>query len=88
VIDQQIAAGFFYGGLLADRPADVLGVGVARTRLGLGANGAEYAIETYYDFKPYPWLSASPNLQFVDHPGGVTSRGPIIVFGLKASLKL
>jgi porin len=100
-IDQQLAAGLFYGGLLPGRPDDVIGLGLARTHLSSafneariasgpppGAKGAEYVAEIYYSFRPRPWVSFSPNLQVIEHPGGVASRRPVVVLGLKAGLKL
>ena len=100
-IDQQIAVGLFYGGPLPGRSQDVLGVGLARTQLNnsagaaqlgpsapLGPEGAEYAAEVYYSFRPRPWLSLSPNVQVIQHPGGLQSRPAIVVLGLKARLAL
>ena len=100
-IDQQVAVGLFYGGLIAARPQDVVGLGLARTHLNghigdgqIGPTlpprmgGAEYAAEAYYSFRPRSWLSLSPNLQLVEHPGGVTSRRAVVVLGLKAGLRL
>jgi porin len=100
-IDQQIAAGLVYGGLLPGRPQDVVGLGLARTHLNNSAGaelvapggprppeGAEYLAEAYYRFHPRPWLSLSPNIQVIRHPGGQETRGAVVVFGLKAGLKL
>jgi porin len=39
-IDQQIATGLFYGGLLPGRPQDVAGLGLARTHLNNSAGAA------------------------------------------------
>ena len=100
-IDQQFAAGLLFGGLFPSRPDDTIGLGLARTHLSrafseaqtasslpTGAKGSEYAAEIYYSFRPRPWVSFNPNLQFIEHPGAVASRRPVVVLGLKAALKL
>jgi len=99
-IDQQIAAGFFYEGLFPGQPKDVIGFGLARTHLSsalhaqsaanlpTGAKGAEYVAEAYYGFHPLSWMSFSPNLQVIGHPGAVRSGRPVVVLGLKAGIQL
>ncbi len=75
VIDNQIALGIFYKGLVPALPGDVLGVAEARTNVngrvaradelvpGTPVRDAEYAAEVYYSLHPIEWLELRPNLQ-------------------------
>ena len=63
--------------------ADQVGSGAPR-----GPEGAEYLAEAYYSYRPRPWLSLSPNIQVIRYPGGQETRSAVVVFGLKAGLKL
>ncbi len=97
-IDNQVAAGLFYKGLLPALPGDVLGLGIARTNVNArsvrgspatpGGLDAEYAAELYYSLHPTGWLELRPNLQGVHHPGGRRRVGDVAVLGLKAALTM
>lgn len=96
-VDNQIAGGLFYKGLVPTRPSDVLGIGIARTNVnGRAARrtpagvdlDAEYAAEIYYSLHPTRWLELRPNLQGVAHPGGDPDRRGLVVLGLKAAATL
>lgn len=47
---------------------------------------SEFATELFYDWRPAPWLSLRPNLQYVVHPGGTAGNGNAFVLGLKSSI--
>jgi porin len=48
--------------------------------------GSEYASELYYGYSPARWIVLRPNLQYIVHPGGVSSYPNIVVVGLKTSI--
>lgn len=99
-IDDQIAAGLWWKGVVAILPDDVLGIGIARTHVnslvayGAGlANAApltdaEYAAEVYFSMHPIDGLELRPNLQLVHHPGGLKNAQDIGVAGLKVGATL
>jgi len=99
-IDDQIAAGFWWKGVIAALPDDVLGIGVARTHVNslvaygdslAGARSlpdAEYAAEIYFSLHPFEWIEMRPNLQLVRNPGGLSSARDVGVLGFKAAVTL
>jgi porin len=42
---------------------------------------AEYPIELFYNISFRPWLSVSPLIQYVSHPGGTSNYADVIVLG-------
>src|SRR5262249_48212336 len=79
-IDNQIAVGLFYKGLLPKLTEDVVGLGFARTHVNKRLakaeilsretpQRAEYAAELYYSFHPFFFIDLRPNVQWVHHPG-------------------
>jgi porin len=100
-IDDQIATGLWWKGIIAALPEDVLGIGVARTHVNAlvarserldpsdpPVQGAEYAAEIYYSLHPFDWLEMRPNFQLIHHPGGIRDAEDIGVMGLKAGVTL
>jgi porin len=99
-IDDQIAAGFWWKGIIPALPDDVLGVGIARTHVNsLVAEGqslagahalpdAEYAAEIYFSLHPFDWIEMRPNLQLIHNPGGFSGAHDVGVLGLKAGVTL
>ncbi len=99
-IDDQVAAGFWWKGIIPALPDDVLGIGIARTHVNsLVAYGAslagarslpdaEYAAEIYFSLHPFSWIEMRPNLQLIHNPGGFKSAPDIGVLGLKAGITL
>ncbi|HEY4076286.1 MAG TPA: carbohydrate porin [Rhizomicrobium sp.] len=100
-IDDQIAGGVWWKGIIASLPDDVLGIGIARTHVNalvarneeLGPAGspiqhAEYAGEIYYSLHPFEWIEMRPNLQLIHHPGGVDGAADVGVLGLKMAITL
>ena len=49
--------------------------------------GDEMIVESYYSAKLFPFLWASFDYQFVDHPGYNKDRGPVHVFGVRAHIE-
>jgi len=43
----------------------------------------EEILETYYLWKPVPFLGISPDFQFVNHPAFNTARGPVFIMGIR-----
>ncbi len=48
--------------------------------------GAEYVTEAFYGWKPWPFLTFRPNIQYVLHPNGTTAYENVVVIGLKTTL--
>jgi porin len=84
------SAGFQYQGLLPRRDDDVLGLGF------YSAHGSdpfrtyvnsdfvrETGLELYYNIQVTPWLTLTPDVQFIDQPGGLESVRDVLVFGLR-----
>ena len=99
-IDDQIAAGFWWKGVIPALPDDVLGIGLARTHVNslvafgdslAGAKSlpdAEYVAEIYFSLHPFDWIEMRPNFQLVHNPGGIKSAQDVGVLGLKAGITL
>lgn len=98
-IDDQIAAGLWWKGIIPILPEDVLGIGVARTHVnslvaygdalaGTKARDAEYAMEIYFSLHPFQGIEMRPNFQLVHNPGGVKSANDVGIIGLKAGITL
>ena len=43
----------------------------------------EEILETYYLWKPFQWLGATADVQFVNHPAYNTDRGPVVIMGIR-----
>lgn len=97
-IDQLIDLGFFYTGPFNARPRDELGFAVGRTRANSRAaalqwqggmptpRGSEFPMEVYYSVVATPWLTLRPNVQVIEHPGGLDTAPTAVVFGLKTNI--
>lgn len=84
------SAGISYTGLIPQRDADVLGFGFALLR-----PSAEYRswidpefeneidYELYYAIQLTKWLVVTPDLQYVENPGGTDDGKPAIVAGVR-----
>lgn len=48
---------------------------------------SEYVAELFYGWTPWAYLTLRPNLQYVEHPGGSSAYGDVIVIGLKTTIK-
>jgi porin len=98
LIDHQIVAGLFFGGVLPWFREDSLGLGVVRTHVnsrlaasdrlaGRPVRHAEYAAELFYSLRPASWLTLRPNLQWIHHAGGLSGAEDIGVIGLKTEVE-
>jgi porin len=100
-IDDQIATGLWWKGIIPSLPDDVLGIGVVRTHVnalvasseGLDPAGSliqhsEYAAEVYYSLHPFDWLEMRPDFQLIRDPGGFRNAPDVGVAGLKAAVTL
>lgn len=90
-LDTFWSVGLQYHGLLQSRADDVLGIGFADgwfTEMenpgGLGGN--ERIVEMYYSMAVAPWLSLSPDIQYIADPGGNTGADDAFVVGLRARI--
>jgi porin len=85
------SAGVQYTGLVPGRDADVLGFGVARSRVsgeaGAGFTAAQETVyELYYNIEVTPWLHLSPDIQFIANPGGRHDTRDATVVGLRLNI--
>jgi len=83
--------GLQYQGLLDGRDDDVVGVGFAQGFYADSAdatynNDYESVVEVYYNALVTPWLSISPNIQYVTNPGGVDGVSDAVVAGVRAQI--
>jgi high affinity Mn2+ porin len=46
--------------------------------------GTEDILESYYDWKPVPWLALAFDYQFVEHPAYNRDRGPVSILATRA----
>jgi len=98
-IDRMLNLQLVYTGPTPARPDDRIGIALGTTRVNpraarawhADAGGdrarAEQVAEVFYGWKPMAGLELQPGLQYVRHPGGVSSRRDVVVAGLKADLR-
>ncbi len=83
-IEHSWSTGAQYLGLIPTRDEDVLGFGVAQSvlskdlRLTKADPHRETALELYYNIKLLPWLTLSPDFQWILRPGGETGRDAFV----------
>jgi porin len=89
------STGFEYRGVLPTRDRDVLGVGVYQTipsdryrdEIDSGF-GEETGIEAYYQIQLWPWLTFTPDVQWVNDPGGSSQGRDVWVLGFRFRVSL
>lgn len=87
------SAGLQYQGLINGRDNDVLGLGVAQ---GVMSNefrdwmstlaDRETVYELYYSWRATPWMTISPNVQYISQPGGHKDDDDALVVGVRAKI--
>lgn len=85
-IRQFVSVGAQYQGLIPGRHEDVLGLGVARGWLSDDADprtDREIVLELYYNVQVAPWLSITPDVQYVCSPAGDAGAGDAMVVGVR-----
>ena len=83
------SAGAQYRGFVPSRDDDVVGFGMARGGLTKSAGFTETnetVMEAYYNAPVTGWLSVSPSVQYVIHPGGVNTVKDAVIFGLRVQI--
>lgn len=83
--------GFQYQGLFDGRDDDVLGAGFAQGVFSDKSSATytddyESAIEVYYNAQIAPWLTISPDVQYVKNPGGDNSTSDAVVLGVRVQM--
>ena len=83
--------GFQYEGLFEGRDEDILGIGFAHGTFSDTASTTynddyESVVEMYYNAKITPWLSISPDIQYVANPGGVEGRKDVVLIGIRVKM--
>jgi porin len=93
-VDRYAGAALTASHLVASRPGDTLGLGIAWARMGddyralrsfdgQPASSAETLFELVYRAELTPWLSLLPNVQFVSDPGADPTVDDAWVAGLR-----
>ena len=83
--------GLQYQGLLETRDDDVLGLGFAQGTFTDNASApftadSEKALELYYSIAFAPWMSVTPDLQYITNPGGDRDVSNAVVVGVRAQI--
>ena len=78
-----------YQGLIQGRNDDVLGIGYSQAIFSDRAKATytenqETVVELYYNALLSPWLSITPNIQFIGNPGGSRTPKDAVVLGVRA----
>jgi porin len=92
-------AGLVYTGMLAGRPNDAMGLGLAvahnggtykrqQRRRGRSVDAAEWTGELTYAAALTAWLTLQGNVQYVRHPGTRPARDDALALGLRAQVTL
>ncbi len=97
-IDRMVNLIGTWTGLAAARPQDQLGLGIGATHVNARAarfqqatgQGApandEYVAELFYRWQAQPAIALQPALQYIRHPGGVSTATDAVVAALRLSL--
>lgn len=98
-LDNQVALWLTFTGPIASRPFDELGFAIGRNAVnrraaraelialpGSEKPDAEYPMELFYAAHLMPWLSVSPNVQYIIHPGGYARATDLVIFGVKSTV--
>lgn len=86
------SAGLQYQGLFEGRDNDVWGLGVAQGimsdeyRTWVWTADKETAYEMYYSIQATPWMTISPNVQYISQPGGREDDKDALVVGVRAKI--
>lgn len=83
-VEHVWSVGGQYQGLVPTRDDDVLGFGFAEGIAGdafrrFEGGGRESVYELYYSIRLMPWLTVTPDLQYVQNPGGGETPDAIVV---------
>lgn len=86
--DRHAGGGLIWNGLSRRRPDDALGVGATYVRMGLASDftgSSELSVGPFMRLRVAPWLTVTPDLQYVRHPGGDPSAASATVGTLRLS---
>ncbi|MBV9508883.1 MAG: carbohydrate porin [Caulobacteraceae bacterium] len=97
VVEDYLAGGLVYTGLVKGRDKDEVGIALNRAGLGAGARetgllqgrsigDAETTVEATYRYVVNDWLNLQPDMQYVIHPHGDRSVPDALVLGLRVAL--
>ncbi len=94
-VDRYLGAGINYTGLIPGRDEDVFGLAIAHARnsdtfleQSPSVKRSETTIEMTYQFRPAPWLSIQPDIQYIVSPGMDTSLDNALVATLRFQVNL
>ncbi len=100
-LSDQFTAGIFLNAPIADRPDDIIGLAIARTRYDQAANREERAadpsalarenetaIELQYSIAMMRGLTLRPNVQYIISPGGVARRSGAVLPGIRLDVQM
>jgi len=93
--DRYIGAGINYIGLIPNRDADEMGLGVAHARnsddfvdIFPTQNRAETTVELFYRMALFRWLSVQPDVQYIFNPGTTAALDDVLVMNLRLEINL
>jgi len=91
LIEHFWSIGAQYQGLVPTRDDDVLAFGFAQSIIGgranaLGLGDRESIYEIYYNIAVFPWLAVTPDLQYIQQPGGLDSVPDSFIAGLRLTM--
>jgi porin len=94
-ISQFWSVGAQYQGFLRNRDSDVLGFGAYSVHASdqyQRAFGSDFSRETgfelYYKFQITPWLTLTPDVQYIVNPSGLRNASDSIVMGFRARVSM
>jgi carbohydrate-selective porin OprB len=92
-ITRHQGGGVQWTGALPGRDADAIGLGVTHVKFtGRPEAGfekpSEWAVEAFYKVQLAPWLSISPDLQYIRTPGGAAEPGHALVGTVRVTVDL
>ncbi len=82
-IEHFWSIGAQYQGLIPSRDDDVIGFGFAQAIMSdklraLGGGDRESIYEIYYNAQVFPWLTVTPDLQYIVQPGAMPGRDAFV----------
>jgi len=78
-------------GLVDGRDNDTYGIGYYHINLSDDLPDmfhSEQGVECYYSIQVTPWMTITPDLQFIVNPGGIDDNDVAVVYGVRAQMSL
>lgn len=88
-VHHYVGAGIQWTGAMAGRDMDVMGIGifhVAFSGQSVFPDDSETAVELFYAYQLFGWMSLRPDLQWIRHPGGMGNKDALAI-GLRWDIR-